>query len=408
MTGKPGWNRINTFKGNIIALCVGFGISLIMVAGFILLFSKSGIILDQNYKGNSFLYKEDSILGYRLLPNQDVIRQDDSGQFTVSINNIGFRDSLYNSTWITNTFYKIMLLGDSFTFGGRARYPYSSMVQSQLINKSSSSLHVFNFGTPGYGTLNEYGILDIYADQVKPDIVIVAFFLGNDFHDNLIPLTDVKVIDGYLVHNFISWSDKRCVLSDDDLKSYVSVAKAKGLSPYSLAQLIRVDKFGDHMTFIERTVRQLGINFPAVRTLVDMTKTKLSVNSILSFGITNPAYYGVTKEEAQATGDYLTKIQNKCRELQAELILVMIPEYVGNYDNGERRTTLQNLCREAGIIHVIDLFPLLKDNMAKYYLEADAHFSPAGHEATADAITAYILDHNLLHPEGNGPSPGPR
>ncbi len=392
----------------IIALCIGFAISFIMIVIFVLVFSKSGIILNQNYSADMFLYKEDSILGYRLLPNQEVIRQDSSGNFTVSINNIGFRDSLYDSILITNTFYKIMLLGDSFTFGGRVRYPYSSLVQSKLISKHILSLHVFNFGIPGFGTLNEYGILNIYGDQIKPDIAIVAFFLGNDFHDNLLPLNNMKVIDGYLVHNFISWSDKRCVLSDDELKSYVSVAKAKGLSPYSLAQLIRVDKFGDHMTFIERTVRQLGINFPVVRTLVDMTKTKLSINSILSFGITNPAYYGVTKEEAQATGDYLTKIQNKCRELQAELILVMIPEYIGNYDDGERRTTLKNLCREAGIVNVIDLFPIFEDNMAKYYLEADAHFSPAGHEATADAITAHILDHNLLHLEGKGSSPGPR
>jgi hypothetical protein len=57
-----------------------------------------------------------------------------------------------------------------------------------------------------------------------------------------------------------------------------------------------------------------------------------------------------------------------------------------------------------GITNVIDLFPIFEADMAKYYLESDVHFSQAGHDATADAITAYILDHPLLHPEGKGPS----
>jgi len=393
---------------NILALCIGIGISLSMLAGFVVLFCKSGIILNQHYNANLFLYKEDKTLGYIFNPNQSVTRRGDSGEFTVSINNIGFRDAPYDPAYTKTMTYRIMALGDSFTFGGKVDKPYPSFIESQLSNKIQQSLHVFNFGTPGYGTLNDYGILQMYGPQIRPNLVLVAFFLGNDFHDNLIPLNNIKVIDGYLVYNFISWADKQCVLSDDELNSYVAVAKAKKLSPYSLAQLIRVDKFGNHMTFTERTVRQLGINFPAVRTLIDTIKTKLSVSSILSFGIVSSAYYRVTAEEEQVAREYLTKIKDKCQELKAELILVIIPEYIGNYDNGERRTILKNLCREAGITHIIDLFPIFKDAMARYYLESDAHFSPAGHEATAEIIASYILDHHLLDPEGNGPGTSQR
>ncbi len=385
---------------NIIALCIGLAIAVTMMLGFILLFAKSGIILNQNYNGNFLSYKEDHMVGYTLLPNQSTVRSDDSGDFTVSTNNTGFRDSTYDPLNIEPMTYKIMALGDSFTFGGRVRAPYPELIETRLHSKIA--IHVFNLGTPGYGTINQYGVLEKYGNDIGPDIVITAFFLGNDFHDNLIPLSNIKVINGYLVYNIITWSGKTYILSDNELNTYVHVAKTKELTPYSLAQLIRVDKFGDHMTFIERTVRQLGINFPAVRTIIDMTKPKLSINSILTLGIANPAYYGVTKEEERVTRDYLTKIKDKCQELKAELILVIIPEYIKNYDNGERRTILKNLCRETGITNVIDLFPIFEADMPKYYMESDVHFSQAGHDATADAITAYILDHHLLRPEGKG------
>ncbi len=387
---------------NIMALCIGLCISVIMIGAFILFFAKTGIILKQNYDGTVFSYKEDDTIGYTLLPNQDVTRSDDSGSFIVSINNLGFRDQAYDLVELDHRSYRIIALGDSFTFGGRVRVPYPKLIDTTLQHKVDRPLIVFNMGVPGYGTSNEYGVLHTYASLVNPNIVITAFFLGNDFHDNLIPFNNVRVIKNYLVYNTITWSGKTATLSDSELNRYVHIAETKRLSPYSLAQLIRVDKFGDSMTFIERTVRQLGINFPTVRTIIDMTKPKLSINSILSFGIADPAAYRVTQEEEQVTRDYLTKMKNKCRELGAELILVMIPEYIGNYDNGERRRVLKDLCHETGITNVIDLYPFFEADMAKYYLESDAHFSQAGHDAAAEIIAAYILDHHLLPEPGKG------
>lgn len=381
---------------NIMAFCLGLLLSLLMIGGFTLFFSKSGIILNQNYKGDAFSYIRDDSIGYTLLPNQKVIRHDADGEFTVSINNIGFRDTILKSFHDYKQSSTIMFLGDSFTFGGVVRSPYPQLISLTFGETSGRRLIASNFGTPGYGTLNENAILQKYGPLIKPNIVILAFFLGNDFHDNLIPLSQVNVINGYLVYNVITWSDKSVLLTEGDLTKYVNIATSKGLSPYSLAQLIRVDKFGDQMTFVERTARQLGINFPAVRTIIDSIKAKLSMNSILSFGITSSAYYRVTEQEERVTKEYLMKINNKCRELEAELILVMIPEHIGNYDNADRRNTLKRICAETGITKTIDLFPLFKDALDEYFLEYDAHFSQKGHHALADILVDYMIAHNLL------------
>jgi hypothetical protein len=387
---------------NILAFCIGIAASFLLLAGFVLFFSKSGIILNQNDTGSAFSYQKDEFLGYTLLPNQEITRRDAAGEFTVVVNNIGFRDRKYELV-NDQSFTNIIILGDSFTFGGMVRLPYPNIFESLLKNALNYKLQVFNFGTPGYGTVNEHGVLQQYGDNIIPSIVIVAFFLGNDFHDNLIPLDQIKVINGYLVYNVITWSNQKALLSDNDLIQYVNLATTKNLSPYSLAQLIRVDKFGNQMTFIERTARQLGINFPAVRTIIDLIKPNLSMNSIHLFGITNPAYYKVTEEEERITKEVLIKIKNNCQRLDAELVLVMIPENIGTYDNGHRRSALKKICSEAGITHTIDLFPLFKDSMDKYYLEYDAHFSQLGHHALADVLARYILAHNLLRPERTGP-----
>ena len=381
---------------NVMAVCLGLLLSLLMIGGFILIFSKSGIILNQNYKGNAFSYMKDDLLGYILLPNQKVIRYDADGEFTVSINSLGFRNSESEPLYNYSKYINIMILGDSFTFGGVSRSPFPQILSHKLIDISKSNILVSNFGTPGYGTINEYAILEKYGHRIKPHVVIVAFFIGNDFSDNLIPLNQIRVINGYLVYNVITWSNNSIVLTDRDLNNYVNLATDKGLSPYSLAQLIRIDKFGDQMTFVEKTARQLGINFPDVRTVVDFIKAKLSMSSILSFGITTSAYYRVTEEEERVTKEYLIKINRKCRQLDAELILVMIPEHIGNYDNSDKRKTLKRISAETGITKTIDLFPLFKDGLDKYYLEYDAHFSQRGHQAVADILLDYMLSHNLI------------
>jgi len=99
---------------NIMAFCLGLLLSLLMIGGFTLFFSKSGIILNQNYKGDAFSYIRDDSIGYTLLPNQKVIRHDADGEFTVSINNIGFRDTNLKSFHDYKQSSTIMFLGDSF------------------------------------------------------------------------------------------------------------------------------------------------------------------------------------------------------------------------------------------------------------------------------------------------------
>jgi hypothetical protein len=59
-------------------------------------------------------------------------------------------------------------------------------------------IKVVNAGIPGYGTHQEVLLFERIVDRILPDAVLLGFFIGNDFADNL-SLNKHEVIDGYLV-----------------------------------------------------------------------------------------------------------------------------------------------------------------------------------------------------------------
>lgn len=74
---------------------------------------------------------------------------------------------------------KVLFLGDSFTHAEDVSddKTYFGILRNAL------SLEIFAFGCKGYGTLQEYMILDKWADKIKPDIIVIQF-CSNDFINN--------------------------------------------------------------------------------------------------------------------------------------------------------------------------------------------------------------------------------
>ena len=75
---------------------------------------------------------------------------------------------------------KIFFLGDSFTYGIDVS---NDKVYCALIVGKSNNVEGFAYGSGGYGTLQEYMILDKFIDLIKPDILILQLCC-NDFIDN--------------------------------------------------------------------------------------------------------------------------------------------------------------------------------------------------------------------------------
>ncbi|MFA5089755.1 MAG: GDSL-type esterase/lipase family protein [Candidatus Omnitrophota bacterium] len=81
---------------------------------------------------------------------------------------------------ISTAKYKIFFIGDSFTEG--CGVDEEDMYYNIIVKNLNAE--AFVYGGPGYGTLQEYMVLDRYIDEIKPDLIVLQV-CSNDFINNL-------------------------------------------------------------------------------------------------------------------------------------------------------------------------------------------------------------------------------
>lgn len=133
-------------------------------------------------RGRPGFYLSDPELGQRLASGYE-------GWFAgvpVRINALGFRDTReYDVEKALGTF-RILVLGDSVTFGHGTRndttYPFL-LEQRLRAWRPEVNWEVWNLGVPGYATSQELALLHRVAGRYQPDLVVVGLF-QNDLTGN--------------------------------------------------------------------------------------------------------------------------------------------------------------------------------------------------------------------------------
>jgi hypothetical protein len=118
-----------------------------------------------NYLGwaqEPFIYSETPVKGYGLIRRT-------TGKY-------GFR--VFGDPGTKKT--KILVLGDSYTEAGNVSDGYTYY---ETIAKLNPNVEIFSYGEGGYGSVQEYLVLDRYFDEIKPDIIIWQFHY-NDLVNN--------------------------------------------------------------------------------------------------------------------------------------------------------------------------------------------------------------------------------
>jgi hypothetical protein len=125
--------------------------------------------------------KYDKDLGFRGNPNAKIRHRSGKDEFNVVIklNSNGLREREISKE---KTKKRILFLGDSFLFG----YGVSAedRFTSILGNELQENWEIINAGQMGYGTDQEYLWYKYYGANYKADLVVLCFFVGNDFKDN--------------------------------------------------------------------------------------------------------------------------------------------------------------------------------------------------------------------------------
>ncbi len=174
-----------------VVLVLSFG----EVASRIYYWTKEGIPPHEWHRyiiGNLGPSTLDEYLGWRATENYQSARQETTGRgvrYSVELwqNVYGFR--MFGD--LSSTKPKVLVIGDSFT---HAREVSDSRTYYAVLKKTLD-IEVFAYGVEGYGTLQEYMILDKYVDLIRPDLVLWQY-CPNDFVNN-----DPNLERQSIVHN---------------------------------------------------------------------------------------------------------------------------------------------------------------------------------------------------------------
>ena len=128
-----------------------------------------------NYFSPSFIFYSDSYSRYRGQPG--------AWTFDFRLNSKGFNDIEYETSKPPHVAHRIVAIGDSVAFGVVPyRANYLTLIEVDLA--TDRSIEVINMGTPGTEPQDYLAILVNEGLAFDPDIVMVGFFIGNDFESS--------------------------------------------------------------------------------------------------------------------------------------------------------------------------------------------------------------------------------
>jgi hypothetical protein len=136
-------------------------------------------------RGYTVVHRYDPELGWLPIPNTVATF---TGSRTISIqhNGLGLRDIEHERTERPT----VLFVGDSFVWGYDVE---ASQRFTELLRAALPGMEIVNAGVNGYGTDQEYLLLNRIWSAVRPDVVVLNFTTSNDRNDN----ASNMISDGY-------------------------------------------------------------------------------------------------------------------------------------------------------------------------------------------------------------------
>lgn len=127
--------------------------------------------------------------------------------YDFQLNSQGFKDIEYRQNKEKST-YRIIGLGDSFAFGVVPyKYNYLTLIEAKLNQDTNQKIELINMGISGIGPRDYLALLVNEGLALNPDMVLLSFYIGNDFLDNRISEKNRRILkenDSYVISFFRS------------------------------------------------------------------------------------------------------------------------------------------------------------------------------------------------------------
>jgi hypothetical protein len=181
--------------------CIALGMTLATLAAIEIVLRVIDLrILREGTSERSLTYRYDAELGWAPVPNSSSVVTT-ARTIHAQHNSLGFRDIEFERSARPT----MLFLGDSFVWGvdAEANERFTDLLRDRL-----PGLTIVNAGVSGYGTDQEYILLQRIWPTIQPAVVVLTFCSANDRLDNG---TNVRY-DGYQKPYFASAADGTLVL----------------------------------------------------------------------------------------------------------------------------------------------------------------------------------------------------
>jgi len=384
----------------ILAVLLGLLLPLLMLEVAIRLF---GPFLPGNYDTGSMVRRHPTLGHFHPANTSTWVK---TPQFTVRLdfNSMGLRDPR-PSVAKTPGVFRILALGDSYVEGAQVQgnQTVSARMEAMLSQKLGRPVEVINGGVFGYGSAQEYLLLDELGLQYQPDLVVLFFCHCNDIANNNYRL---ELINGELWRALKPYYDL-----PDDSDELRLIPPPPPSARTSLRERLR-DWSLLYNVIETGVVYKLELQNPqeafnGVDGLEDPTRGKYDAKPT-----------GEWERSWRITDRVIEMIRDRAAEAGAPLAIVQIPEWrmmdraYWQRDANKRMVESKKGGPEAPIhlmdgiadrlgVPDLDLYQVFRpkveaDGLFAYHVESDYHWNVQGNQLAAEAVSAFLIERRLV------------
>jgi hypothetical protein len=353
-------------------------------------------------------WEPDPLLGTRLIPDKEGWWTQEEFEFRVPvrINSAGWRDVEHSLVKPAGV-YRIVILGDSFIEA--MQVPLQDTIGRRLeqeLNQSAEGARyeVISLGVSGYGTASEMLVYREIGRLYKPDLVLLAFYPGNDVHNNSPKLETVLPP----------------VYSEDGSLDRVTAGNKRTARVSLLGRILgssQAYRFFRKMVLTQHPALagwlvEAGLVQPGA-----VTESPVRAGVPLDYWVYASVVDPDWQDAWRHTESLLTEFRRMVETNGSRFVVVVIAgreqvdrrsweeivrthpalqDGAWNVYGPEQR--LSRWCDEKRIIflRLSDAFLAARGTAGPLYYRYDGHWTPAGHRVAADTITRFLRDRDIL------------
>ena len=347
------------------------------------------ITAPQRLESHRPIYVADSLLVYRLKQNYDASYHQPEFSIHEQTNDLGLRNDPVGPKRPGVT--RILGLGDSFCYSNsvQLRETFFKQLEDREREHSGKEIEVINAAVPAYSTVQEYLYLRRDGMKLDPDVVVLGFYVGNDFQDSYelfdsTGLPTVDVVDGELRAND-RFPAARYEQQERVLRTATLSLRSFLASNSALYVFLR-ERFGEVLWKAGLRNNPPPPDFcarvpsPAMRAGWAMTRSVLDSMAALCSAQNVRFLIVVLPTQYQVHPDLWTHHFTTFGLDPAD------------YDLDRPQRLMREYCEEKGIDHV-DVLPVMRAHAASGHLfyPIASYMTPAGHRLVAEAVYARLM-----------------